>query len=153
MNMTTNSANKKWQIRPTITEDFKNQFPEINPIILQLLYNHGFKTQEKIDEFLLPDYSQDVHDPFILSDMAKAVDRIYQAIQNKEKILIYGDYDADGITSTALLFKILKELGNQPDTYLPDRDKEGYSLNKPAIESFIKKKINLLITCDCRISN
>jgi len=147
------NTNKKWQIYPAITEDFKNRFPEINPIILQLLYNRGFKTQKEIDEFLLPDYSQDIHDPFILLDMAKAVDRIYRAIQNKEKILIYGDYDADGITSTALLFKILKKLGNQPDTYLPDRDKEGYSLNKPAIESFIKKRINLLITCDCGTSN
>ena len=144
---------KKWEVCPTISEEFKNQFPEINPIILQLLANRGLKTQKEIDEFLLPDYSQDIHDPFIFLEMEKTVERIYRAIENKEKILIYGDYDVDGVTSAVLLYKVLKLLGNEPDIYLPDREKEGYSLNIEAVKSFIEKKINLIITCDCGTSD
>ena len=143
----------KWEVCPTISEELKNRFPEINPIILQLLYNRGLKTQKEIDEFLLPDYSQDIHNSFIFLEMEKAVERIYRAIENKEKILIYGDYDVDGVMSAVLLYKVLKLLGIESDIYLPDREKEGYSLNKEAIKSFIEKKINLIITCDCGISN
>ncbi len=151
--MQNNKSKFRWEVYPIISEEFKNQFPEINPIILQLLANRGLKTQEEIDEFLLPDYSQDIYDPFIFLEMGKAVERIYRAIENKEKILIYGDYDVDGVTSAVLLYKVLKLLGIEPDIYLPDREKEGYSLNKEAIKSFIEKKINLIITCDCGISN
>jgi len=144
---------KRWEICPKINEEIKNKFPEINPIVLQLLYNRGLKTQKEIDEFLLPDYSQDIADPFIFLEMQKAVDRIYQAINNKEKILIYGDYDADGVSSTFVLYEILKKLGARIETYLPDRELEGYGLNKEAIKNFVEKKINLIITCDCGIAN
>lgn len=150
--MTKNMKNK-WVIAPKISEEFKNQFPEINPIILQLLYNRGLTTQEKIDEFLMPDYSQDLHDPFLFSDMIKAVERINQAVQNKEKVLIYGDYDADGITASAILKLTLEKLGIKSiDIYLPDREKEGYGMKKSVIEKFAKAGIRLVITCDVGIT-
>ncbi|MGC9049122.1 MAG: single-stranded-DNA-specific exonuclease RecJ [Patescibacteria group bacterium] len=143
----------KWILAPKISDDFKNQFPEINPIILQLLYNRGLTTQKQIDEFLMPDYSQDLHDPFLFSDMDKVIERINRAIQNKEKILIYGDYDADGITASAILKLTLEKLGAVAiDVYLPDREKEGYGIKKEIIEKFTKENIKLIITCDCGIT-
>ncbi len=145
---------KRWEILPRIPDDFKEKFPEINPIILQLLYNRGLRFQKEIDEFLLPDYSQDIHDPFIFQDMEKAVARIYRAIKNKEKILIYGDYDTDGVTATSVLFNAFKTLGAQDLlTYLPDREKEGFGLNKKAIENFVSQEVNLIVTCDNGTTN
>jgi len=146
--------NKVWQVAPKMPSDFKNKFPEINPIILQLLYNRGLDTQEKIDKFLLPDYSQDIYDPFLFPDMEKVVKRIFQAIKNKEKITIYGDYDVDGVTSTFVLLKTFRKLGTEfVDVYLPDREKEGYGLNKNALDIISKSGCKLLVTCDCGISN
>ncbi|MCD6442189.1 single-stranded-DNA-specific exonuclease RecJ [bacterium] len=145
---------KIWKVSSLISKDFQNKFPEINPIILQLLANRGLKNQKKIDEFLQPDYSQDIHDPFLLKDMEKAVRRIYQAIKNNEKVVIYGDYDTDGVTSSTILFEVFKKIGvKNLQVYIPDRQKDGYGLNKKAIKDFIKQKINLIVTCDCGVSN
>ena len=145
---------KKWNLREKISQKFEAQFPEVNSVILQLLYNRGLKTQEEIDEFLMPDYSQDLHDPFLFQDMTKAVERIFKAIKGGEKILVYGDYDTDGITSAALLKIVLEALGAKNlEVRLPDRESEGYGLNKGAIEEIAKKKVMLIITCDCGITN
>lgn len=145
---------KIWEIAPKISEDFRNKFPEINPIVLQLLYNRGITTQEEIDKFLSPDYSRDTYNPFLFPDMEKVVERIFRAIAKKEKITIYSDYDVDGVTSSVVLLKTLKELGAEfIDVYLPDREKENYGLNKNALDLISKNKTKLLITCDCGISN
>ena len=93
---------KKWQVAEKFNNDFTDQFPEMNQIVLQLLYNRGLKSQDEIDKFLGPDYNKDQHDPYLFNEMEKAVRRIYQALEEKEKIVIYGDYDADGVSSTAL---------------------------------------------------
>jgi len=144
----------KWEITEKMPEEFSSKFPELNPIILQLLYNRGLTDQNKIDEFLLPDYSQDINDPFIFQDMEKAVARIFRAIDQQEKILIYGDYDTDGVTATTVLYNGLRKLGGEDiDYYLPDREKEGYGLNKEAIKSFQQQGVKLIITCDCGVSN
>lgn len=146
--------NNNWKIDKKITAQLKKKFPEINPIILQLLFNRGLKTQKDIDEFLLPDYSQDIHDPFIFKDMIKAVNRIYQGIKKKEKIVIYGDFDTDGITSTIVLKQTFKKIGGKNiSTYIPDRNLEGYSLNKEIIEKFAENKVDLIVTCDCGITS
>ena len=145
---------KIWEVSHLISKSFQDKFPEINPIILQLLANRGFKTQKKIDEFLQPDYSQDVHDPFLLKDMKKAVRRIYQAIKNNEKVVICGDYDTDGVTSSTVLFEVFKKIGvKNLQVYIPDREKDGYGLNKKAIKDFLKQKMDLIVTCDCGVSN
>jgi len=144
---------KRWELKPPISLEFQKQFPEIPGIILQLLGNRGLTAQKQIDEFLNPDYGQDLLDPFLFPDMAKAVTRIYKAIGNKEKIAIHGDYDADGITATALLSNILRALKADFIIYIPHREKEGYGLNPNTIKYFAKQKVKLIITVDCAISN
>jgi single-stranded-DNA-specific exonuclease len=146
--------NKKWLVADKVEQKIVNNFPEIHPVILQLLWSRGLTNQKSIDEFLLPDYSQDVHDPYLFRDMHKAVDRIVKALEKQEKILIYGDYDADGVSSTVLLVDSLQKIGFQNiNVYLPDREKEGYGLNSQAIQEIAKDKPDLMITCDCGISN
>lgn len=144
---------KKWQQKPNLSTKELQKFPEINYIILQLLYNRGIDTQEKIDQFLLPDYGENLFDPFLFNDMEKAVKRIFKAIEKKEKIVVYGDYDADGVTSSAILVEVLKELGAEIDIYIPFRETEGYGLNIEAAKSLIGVGLKLLITVDCGISN
>jgi len=145
---------KKWILAKKISNRVINKFPEIHPVVLQLLSNRGLTSQEKIDEFLMPDYSQDIHDPFLFQDMRKAVERIIKAIEKKEKILVYGDYDVDGVCSAVLLVDSLKNMGAvSVDVYIPDRETEGYGLNKEAIKEIAKEKTNLLITCDCGITS
>ena len=144
---------KKWNLAPKISQDTKNKFPEINQIILQLLFNRGLDNQEKIDEFLNPDYGQDIHDPFLFREMHKAVDRILKAIKKKEKIVVYGDYDADGVCATVLLSEVLKELGTKPEIYIPYRETEGYGMNDKAVEELSNLGAKLIITVDCGISN
>ncbi|MFA5188725.1 MAG: single-stranded-DNA-specific exonuclease RecJ [Patescibacteria group bacterium] len=144
---------KKWVLRKPIGLEFKKQFPEISGLILQLLNNRGLITQKQIDQFLNPDYGQDILDPFLFPDMSKAVERIYLAIKNKEKIAIHGDYDADGVTSTVLLADVLQKLGAKFIIYIPHREKEGYGLNKKTIKFLASKKVKLIITVDCAISN
>lgn len=140
----------KWKIKPKAPNNFFKQFPEYSSLIVQLLYNRGIKTQKEIDEFFNSDYEEDIHDPFLLKGMEKAVKRILRAIKNKEKLLIYGDFDADGVCSTAILYLTLKHLGVQePEIYIPDRAKENHNLNKKAVKEIAKNKVDLIITVDC----
>lgn len=144
---------KHWQIANPAPKDFIEKFPEYDPLVLQLLYNRNLTTQKQIDEFFNPDYETDLHDPFLFSDMEKAINRILEAAEKKEKVAVYGDYDADGVTATVLLVKLLQKLGISGQVYIPDRRREGYGLNKKAIEWLADKKVSLIITCDCGVSN
>lgn len=140
---------KKWRILETVSTDALKQFPEMHPIIVQLLQNRGITTQRNAERFLTPDYLSDSHDPFLFQDMEKAVQRIFKAVEEKEKIVVYGDYDADGVSASALLYEMLHTLGATPHVHLPHREKEGYGMNMEAAKEFIKKKFQLVITCDC----
>ncbi|MCD4760334.1 single-stranded-DNA-specific exonuclease RecJ [bacterium] len=142
-----------WNLPNKIKQDFLDKFSELDPIVVQLLYNRDLKTQEQIDEFLNPDYGEDIHDPFLFTDAKKACQRIYQAIDKQELITIYGDYDADGVSAAVILNSILKVLGAKVETFLPHREKEGYGLNMRAIEELVENKTKLIITCDCGVSN
>jgi len=144
---------KKWQITNKIEKDFTQRFPEINLVTLQLLFNRGITTQEKIDEFFNPDYSKDIHDPFLFSDMQKVVDRIKVAIEKKEKVAVFGDYDADGVSATVVLVKTLELYGLSVEVYIPHRDKEGYGLNKGALEYLKERQVKLILTVDTGITN
>jgi len=140
----------QWQVRPKAPESFFKQFPEYSSLIVQLLYNRGLKTQHQIDEFFNPDYQSDLHNPFLLKGMGKAVKRILQAIARQEKVVIYGDFDADGVCSMAILFLALRELGlPSPEAYIPDRSKEGHGLNEKAVSELARKGAKLIITVDC----
>lgn len=145
---------KKWQILPKISPEFRQQFPEFPEVVLQLLHNRDLTEQTKIDEFLNPDYSQDAHNPGLFRDMAKAVERIFKAIEKNELIVVHGDYDADGVCAAVILYSTLKELGAKHlDVFLPDRELEGYGVNKDTVELLIASGAKLIITCDCGISN
>lgn len=145
---------KNWQLYPAAPKKFISQFPGCDLLVLQLLYNRGITSQEKINEFFNSDYSQDLFDPFLLSDMKKAVDRIEEAVLKKERVAIFGDYDADGVTSAVILTDFFKNvLGLSGQVYIPDRQTEGYGLNKKALDWLLTKNINLVVTCDCGVSN
>ncbi|MFH1235382.1 MAG: single-stranded-DNA-specific exonuclease RecJ [Parcubacteria group bacterium] len=145
---------KKWVIAEPISKEIRNKFPEIHPVILQLLFNRGIRTQEQIDEFMNPDWGEDIHDPFLFRDMRKAVERIRQAIQKGESVVVYGDYDADGVSASAILFETLTALGAKDvHVHLPHRETEGYGLNVPAVKELVKRKAHVIITCDCGTSN
>ena len=124
----------------------------ISPILAQLLINRGTKEVIGAGKFLKADL-KDLRDPYIFQDMEKAVDKILRAANNNERILIYGDYDVDGITSVALLFSILREFTNNLYYYIPNRFQEGYGLNEEAIDIAFKNNFKLIITVDCGISS
>ena len=146
--------NKKWEYIQSDKEKIKNISEKYNvsEILSTVMVNRGIIDDEEIKVFLNPTRN-DFHDPYTLSDMNKSVERIKKAIKNQEKVIIYGDYDVDGITSVTVLKTFLSELGLEVDYYIPNRLKEGYGLNKQAIENFIKEKCSLIITVDCGVSS
>lgn len=140
----------KWNLKAKVSEEFIKKFPEYPSLALQLLYDRGLDKQEKIDEFFNPDYSGDLHDPFLMLGMKEAVRRIKRAIEKKEKICVFADYDCDGVCAGVILESCLKELGaNLGDIYIPDRHKEGFGLNKKAVKEIKEKEADLIITVDC----
>ncbi len=133
--------------------ELAEKFPEINPIILQLLYNRRLTEQKDIDAFLSANYDDYIHDPFLFHDMESAMERLFLAVKNREKIMIYGDYDADGVCSTTILYKALSALGLESETYIPFREGEGYGLNQKIAQQIAAQGYQLVITVDCGISN
>ncbi len=154
MNQPTTIQVKKWQFAPPVSAQVEADLADISPILQQILYNRGIVEPEAVQAFLdgrFPDST----DPFLLSDMDKAVARIEQAIANDEMIVVYGDFDADGVTSTVLLTEALRGLGlprNLARPYIPDRVDEGYGLNMAALTK-IKEEFgaSLVISVDCGI--
>ncbi len=144
---------KRWVVKPPVAKEWRERFPQVEEIVLQLMLDRGINTQEAMDEFLNPDYIADIHDPFLFTGMKKAVARLFKAIKDEQLVLIYGDYDADGVSGSVILANILKELGSRYDVYLPHRDKEGYGLNISAVDYAVGIGVKVLITVDCGISN
>ncbi|NCN07454.1 single-stranded-DNA-specific exonuclease RecJ [Candidatus Falkowbacteria bacterium] len=144
---------KKWQVSEVMGGDLVKILPSENKIILQLLHNRGFDDKKSINDFLSPNYDEQVADPFLFADMKKATTRILQAIKDKEKIMIYGDYDADGVCSTAVIYSALKKLGADVDIRIPFREGEGYGLNMTAVQEISDSGYKLVVTVDCGISN
>lgn len=124
----------------------------ITPLFAQLLANRGIIDAEDARYFLFGDLGS-CHDPFLMKDMDKAAVRVHAAINNGEKILVYGDYDVDGVTSTALLADVIAELGGNVETFIPNRLDEGYGLNIRAVALARDRGINLIITVDCGINS
>ncbi len=119
--------------------------------IARLLVLRGVDTYDKAEAFFRSDLSQ-LHDPFLMKDMDKATTRLAEAIRNRERILIYGDYDVDGTTSTAILYIFLKEFGVDVDFYIPHRFKEGYGINQDGIQYAIDNNVELMVSVDCGIT-
>jgi len=125
---------------------------KINETICKILVQRGFDTFEKAKNFFRPQLSH-LHDPWLMKDMRKAVDRILSAINDGEKILIYGDYDVDGTTSVASLFQFIKQLHPQTDYYIPHRYREGYGVSKAGIDFAKENGFTLIISLDCGIKS
>lgn len=144
---------KKWsfyEVEQEKINEISNKY-NITKLLAQILVNREITQDEQIRTFLEPTRN-DFYDPFLLPDMEKAVDRIIEAIKSNEKVMIYGDYDVDGITSVTVLKKFLKERGLETGYYIPNRLEEGYGLNREAIKKIIEQGYTLIITVDCGIS-
>ena len=140
-----------WKIEDKKPDDGFFKLAEAKGLSLttaQLIYERGIRTEEALDEFLTADLSQ-LHDPYLLHDMEKAVLRIRQAIEDGEQILIYGDYDADGMTSASIVKEALDMMGAEPLVYLPNRFTDGYGPNQSVYKYFIEQEaVSLIITVD-----
>ena len=144
---------KKWEyISPDkeLTEKISNEFG-ISKLISGILVSRGIVDSDKIKIFLNPTRN-DFYNPFLLNDMDIAADKILEVVNKKGKMLIYGDYDVDGITSIAVLKKFLAELGLEVDYHIPNRLSEGYGLKKETLEEIATKNYDLMVTVDCGIS-
>ncbi len=139
---------RNWVVHPSgdearrLAENLK-----IHPVIAGLLIRRGFSEPGEIGRFLQPSF-ENLEDPFAFVDMAKAVGRIREAIAKKERILVYGDYDVDGITGSAILYPVLKKLGADVEAHIPHRMNEGYGLNRASLEKLLAQKFKLFITVD-----
>ena len=145
--------NKKWECYNNNIEEVQKIAKKFNVsnLLATILSNKNISSENEIEKFLNPTRN-DFYDPFLMPDMKIAVDRILEAMSKKEKIIIYGDYDVDGITSITVLKQFLEDRGIEVGQYIPNRLNEGYGLNKKAIEEIVKQKYTLMITVDCGIS-
>lgn len=144
---------KIWKINPPRAEAREQLCAAlgIHPIVAQLLVNRGIEDPAEARTFLAADF-QELHDPFLLKDMEKAVARIRQAVQDGERVLVYGDYDVDGVVSSVILNRVLSALGLEVVHHIPHRMREGYGLNEDIAVSAKERDVKLLITIDCGIT-
>lgn len=140
---------KKWQLLPPAPETHLARFRHLSPLLVQLLYNRGITDPAEVDVFLAGECEEG--NPFQLKGMDRAVARIRQAIRAQEPIVVYGDFDADGVTATALLAQTLASLGARVEPYIPHRIREGYGLNLPALRRLAAQGFKLVVTVDCGI--
>ncbi|MGM9844204.1 MAG: single-stranded-DNA-specific exonuclease RecJ [Muribaculaceae bacterium] len=146
---------KKWNYLPLSTEeqkaeaDLAERFASCPPVG-ELLVQRGIKTIEQADKFFRPSLS-DLHDPFLMPDMDKAVNRLNRAMGSKERIMVFGDYDVDGTTAVALVYKYLRIYYSNIDFYIPTRYDEGYGVSRRAIDEFAEQGVKLVIILDCGI--
>ncbi len=123
--------------------------PPLSSLLAQLLLNRGIDTPEKVSPFLSPSLRQGLRSPLLFPDMAKATERILRARARGERVCVYGDYDVDGITGSAQLLLFLRELGMEPDLYIPHRMREGYGLHAQAIQILASRQTTVMVTADC----
>ncbi|MBM2827393.1 MAG: recJ [Dehalococcoidia bacterium] len=145
-------AKMRWRLKPRVPHHIVEARGELSPILVQLLYNRGIIGLHDAQAFLSGD-SRLSGDPFLLPDMAKAVERILQAIAHDEEMAVYGDFDGDGITATVLLVKAISALGGRVRPYIPNRFTEGYGVNQDALASLRADGVALVITVDCGTSS
>jgi len=121
-------------------------------VVAQILAGRGIEAAG-MERFLWPEYERDAHDPWLLGDMEPAVARIAQAVANGERVVVYGDYDIDGITASAVMLESLRALGIAAESYIPDRFEEGYGINQPALEQLQAAGADLVVSVDCGITS
>ncbi len=141
---------KRWQIQSTLTPTADQALEKFPPVLRQLLFNRGYATDAEARAFLKATPAHDMS-PWGLKGMDVAIERILQAMDQNEKIVIYGDYDVDGVTSSALLVELLRAFNADVSAYIPDRFDEGYGLNTTALDGFVEQGVGLVVTVDCGI--
>lgn len=140
---------KRWTILPVAPAEYRDSLPHLHEMVVQVLYNRNVREPASVQRFVAQDVP--LHDPFDLKGMDAAVERIAHAVRCGERIAVYGDFDADGVTSTALLTQTLRALGATVAPYIPDRVDEGYGLNAEALEKLAERGAALILTVDCGI--
>jgi single-stranded-DNA-specific exonuclease len=141
---------KHWNIPPRITPEADSALQAFPPLLRQALYNRGFADDASARAFLRGEPYHNT-DPFQMTDMGSAIERIQYAVEHNEPVAIYGDYDVDGVTATALLVEAMKHLGADVRGYIPNRFDEGYGLNNSALDDLKAQGVKLVITVDCGI--
>ncbi len=149
-NSTLTPTPKRWLVSPLIPPSVSSALEEFPSLLRQLLYNRGITDYHAARAFVDCAPAEDT-DPFLIKDMHTAVEILHQALAENALIAIYGDYDVDGVTSSALLYEFLSSLGSTPRVYIPSRFDEGYGLNMDAVAQLHSKGIALMITVDCGI--
>jgi single-stranded-DNA-specific exonuclease len=139
---------KKWQVKPAIPESISDNLKDFSPFARQVLFNRGIQTSDEAVRYLSAAQPEN-SDPFLLKGMAEAVARIRQAIENNQKVAIYGDYDVDGVTATVLLVECIRKIGGSAQEYIPNRFEEGYGVNRDALTELKRMGVDLVITVDC----
>ena len=143
----------KYSLREAIAEK-PTDFSAFSDTVSSLLLSRGVANLKDAQAFLVPDYDAHTHDPFLMKDMDRVVERVYKAVKNGEKIIVYSDYDMDGIPGAVVLHDALKKVGCTTfENYIPHRHDEGFGLHKDAIDSFKESGADLIITIDCGITN
>jgi single-stranded-DNA-specific exonuclease len=141
---------KRWKTHHKIPKDIDRTLSDFSPLMRQLLYNRGFMDGEAAAAFIEGRVTFST-DPMLLKGMSAAVDRLHKAVTQGEQIAVYGDYDADGVTATALLVEFLAKLGVEARAYIPNRYDEGYGLNEDAMQQLAEEGTDLIITVDCGV--
>jgi len=141
----------RWTLLPAAPETAGTAAPGVSPLVAQLLYNRGLRDAAQVNAFLKADQSNE-GDPWQLPDMEAAVSRLYRAVLSGENIIVYGDYDVDGITATAVAVEGINHLGGRATPYIPHRLNEGYGLNTAALETLAAQGAHLVVTVDCGIT-
>ena len=147
--------NYKWNYQPPTQEQREAARAlakdiGISPILCRLLQERGIRTAEEAKSFFRPQLIE-LHDPFLMRDMEKAVERLNLALGRKERILVYGDYDVDGTTAVALVYKFLQQFYSNIDYYIPDRYNEGYGVSFKGVDYAAETGVSLVIVFDCGI--
>jgi single-stranded-DNA-specific exonuclease len=147
-------SQKRWNIKPINNEKADALFRElkIHPAICNILVQRGIETYEEARNYFRPELSH-LHDPFLMKDMDKAVSRIFSAFAEKERILVFGDYDVDGTTSVACMYQFLKKHHPETEFYIPHRYREGYGVSKAGIDFAFENNYSLIISLDCGIKS
>ena len=148
---TSRVRHKRWVIAPLAPTDHLKHFPDIAPLVVQILYNRGITDPDEMAAFLQADRPTSTVDLFRMAGMNRTIDRIRRAIKANEPIAIYGDYDVDGVTATALLVQTLAAFGANVRPYIPRRADEGYGLNPEALQHLKDDGVRLVITVDCGV--
>jgi single-stranded-DNA-specific exonuclease len=146
--------NRAWKIKEGYHTDMHEltEALSVSPVISTLLYQRGIRTFDQAKAFFRPDLSR-LYDPFLMTDMEKAVERLQLAFKKKEKILVYGDYDVDGTTSVAMMYSFIRRYHEDVDYYIPDRYSEGYGISLAGVDYAIQHHVTLIIALDCGIKS